>query len=141
MATMASGLVNDELVVIVHAKEHPQDAEWDEYLGLVRKYLEKTGGLPRVLVYSAGGGPQPAQRKRAVALVQGLKSHVALITSRPFPRGVAAMASFFGINIRAFASIRSFDAVAEYLLLGEQTKRAVQRELARMAEQLGIRLE
>jgi hypothetical protein len=141
MAKMTSSLVNEELVVIVHSKEHPDDTEWDDYLGIVRSYLQKSGVLPRVLVYSAGGGPQPAQRKRAVALVQGLKSHVALITSRPFPRGVAAMASFFGINIRAFASIRNFDAVAEYLLLGEQTKRGAQRELARMAEQLGVALE
>lgn len=133
--------MNDELVVIVHGKQGPEEAEWEEYMDVVRDHVQKKGALPRVLVYSAGGGPEPSQRKRAVAITHGLKSHVALITQRPFPRSVAAIASFFGINIRPFSTIRNFDAVVEYLGIEEQTRSEVERELARMAQQLGVVLE
>jgi hypothetical protein len=141
MSKMSTRLVNDELVVIVHGKEGPEEDEWQEYMDVILEHVQKKGTLPPVLVYSAGGGPEPSQRKRAVAITEGLKSRVALITQRPFPRSVAAVASFFGITIRPFSTIRHFEAVVEYLGLAEKTKTEAERELTRMAQQLGVALE
>lgn len=141
MANLATRLVQDELVVLVHGAEGPSDGEWDEYLEIVRSHLLRKGSLPKVLVYSAGGGPSPLQRQRAVAITTGHRSRVALVTRRAFPRGVAAVASWFGVAIRPFSTIQELPAALDYLELEPVVRGEAERTLAHLAAALGVALE
>ncbi|UQA62695.1 hypothetical protein [Polyangium aurulentum] len=87
--TLAFALT-EGLMVLVHGKEPPSDAEWDRYLDAWFVFLGQRGES-RLLVVDAGGPPTSAQRQRMVERVRGLSrpsGRVAILTEAPFARMV-----------------------------------------------------
>jgi hypothetical protein len=76
-------------------------AEWDTFLDTTSRAMEEHGGRCRVLVFTAGGKPDAAQRARS--LERGWRdnpsSPVVVVTDQLLALGVITVFSWFGLNI------------------------------------------
>ncbi len=103
MAMMAKRV--GSLIVSAHDSDAPTDAEWDAMLSLIR-------GATGALVYTSGGGPNSAQRKRAAE--RGLTAlRSAVLTTSTMARGVVTALSWLGAtDTRAFGPEQVEEALA-----------------------------
>jgi hypothetical protein len=87
----------------VQAASDPTMAEWDTFLDTTSRAMAEHGGRCRVLVFTAGGKPDAAQRARS--LERGWRdnpsSPVVVVTDQLLALGVITVFSWFGMNIRA----------------------------------------
>jgi hypothetical protein len=78
-------------------------AEWDTFLDTTSRAMAEHGGRCRVLVFTAGGKPDAAQRARS--LERGWRdnpgSPVVVVTDQLLAVGAITVFSWFGMNIRA----------------------------------------
>jgi hypothetical protein len=120
--------------VAVHGESSPSDAEWKEYTEAVRVELEK--GLDpaamRTLVFSDGGGPSAAQRKRINDILNGRTTPVALVSSSGMMRGVVTALQWFNPEMRTFSPDEVVDALkflkvpeSQYELIWKETQKLV----------------
>lgn len=118
--------------VVCHTAVNPTDDEWAEYL----LHLGKASNLPGVLVITAGGVPNSAQRKDLAGVVPHRKCPIAIVTASPIARGVITALGWLGISgAKAFAPAK-MDGAIEYLGVDRAKRRLVLAELARVEEQL-----
>lgn len=101
--------VSGPILVIVHSDRPPPDAEWDEYVTALR---DNAATLRYQLVWSAGGGPNAAQRKRAENSVSAAYLPVgrtipltAVVTRSAAVRGLVTLFNWFQPG-----RFRAFDA-------------------------------
>lgn len=119
-----------DLVLGVHAKENPTDADWTEYVNATQKVLE-THGTVKVLAYSMGGGPNSVQRTKANELFKDRPQHVAVMLNSALVRGIVTALSWFNPMIRAF-NIDQLDDACKYLELSKTASAEVHRMLTRL---------
>jgi hypothetical protein len=86
------------LVVTVHSSEVPDDGDWDEYIGQVDAVLPLES--QRILVISAGGGPNALQRAKMTDVLDGAKVPVAIMTNSWLMRGAGIAVSWFNPSLR-----------------------------------------
>jgi hypothetical protein len=102
-APALSSVRRGSLVLLVQAASDPTMAEWDTFLDTTSRAMAEHGGRCRVIVFTAGGKPDAAQRARS--LERGWRdnpnSPVLVVTDQLLALGVITVFSWFGLNIRA----------------------------------------
>lgn len=108
MKNAASRLLHG-VVLLVHNTREPNRKEWDEYLEAVVTARDAVGSdlaRFRQIVFTDGGGPNPAQRKilaEILADVTNVEQLKVAIVSRNFAaRGIATAFRWLGFPVCAF---------------------------------------
>src|SRR6187549_3930834 len=86
------------MVVTVHTAAEPSDVDWDGYMAQVDAFLPLSD--QRILVVSAGGGPNSKQRKMMVDALAGARVPVAIITNSMLMRGAGVAVSWFNPSLK-----------------------------------------
>jgi len=102
------------LVVTVHTAEAPSDEDWNEYMSGVDGFLPLED--QRVLVVSAGGGPNAMQRKLMTDALQGAKVPVAILTNSWLMRGAGIAVRWFNPGLKIYAP-HALESAFEHLRL------------------------
>lgn len=124
------------LVVTVHTDAAPDDEEWAGYVALVRDRLPPE--THRVLVVSAGGGPNIKQRKMMVDALNGSRVPVAILSSSLVMRGTGIAISWFNPSLKVFGP-EAFDAAVEHLGLTPSERVESARVIRELEVGLGLR--
>ncbi len=125
--------VIDRLFLVVYGTTNPTDAEWDEYLELVRRH-----GIDRTmqLICTDGGEPSAPQRRLLNELLGGRMVPVAVVSGSVRVRGTVTALSWFNRKIRAFPPSALRDAIA-YLEIPASRVDLLERELHKLRLELG----
>jgi hypothetical protein len=123
------------LVVTVHTEAVPSDEDWDAYMAGVDAYLPLED--QRVLVVSAGGGPNGKQRKMMVDALNGARVPVAIITNSLLMRGAGIAVSWFNPSLKVLGP-GELDAAVEYLGLTTWERVESARTLKQLEKGLGL---
>lgn len=89
----------DDIIVVIHGPRPPSDEEAHEYL---TAFKSRDISRLRCLIFTEGGAPTAAQRKRLNELLGGRAFPTAVVTNLPLVRGVVTALSWFNPKIRAF---------------------------------------
>jgi hypothetical protein len=84
----------------VHPAHPPTDEEWDAFLRSARRVTFQ--GCRKVLVVTAGWGPDVKQRAMAGKIVEGIPMLSAVVSDAPLVRGIVTALSWFNKGIRSF---------------------------------------
>src|SRR5262245_2077966 len=90
-----------KVFLVVHTKKNPSDAEWDDYLAELEKHKEELEEL-HTLVFTDGGAPNGAQRKRLNDILANRPFRAAVISNAMIARFVVASMALFNKKIRSF---------------------------------------
>lgn len=123
------------LVVTVHTADVPDDGEWAEYVAGANAYLPLED--QRVLVVSAGGGPNGKQRKMIVDVLNGAIVPVAIITNSWLMRGSGIAVSWFNPSLKVLGP-GTLDTAIEYLGLTTWERVESARILKELQQGLGL---
>lgn len=123
------------LVVTVHTAAVPSDEDWNAYMAQVDAYLPLED--QRVLVVSAGGGPNGKQRKMMVDALNGARVPVAIITTSLLMRGAGVAVSWFNPSLKVLGP-EDLDAAVEYLGLTTWERVESARTLKELEKGLGL---
>jgi hypothetical protein len=88
------------LVVTVHTGQTPSDEDWGQYMAQVDAYLPLED--QRILVVSAGGSPNSAQRKMMTDALAGARVPVSIVTDSLVMRGAGVAVSWFNPSLKVF---------------------------------------
>lgn len=126
------------LVLLVQAAADPAMEEWDAFLDDTVAAMAEHRGVCRVLVFTAGGKPNAAQRSRSLdrGWRMNPRSPVAVVSDDRLVRGVITVFAWFGLQIRAVARDRVEAAHAHLGMTGEEVAWAT-AERRKLEEQLG----
>jgi len=106
------------LVLLVQVAGDPTLSEWDGFLDVTTRAMAEHGGTCRVLVFTDGGKPDSEMRARS--LDRGWRNNpdstVAVVTDKAMARGAITVFSWFGLNIRGFATDKLEQAFAHVAL-------------------------
>jgi hypothetical protein len=123
------------LVVTVHTEAVPAEEEWADYMAGVDAYLPLED--QRVLVVSAGGGPNGKQRKMMVDALNGARVPVAIITNSWLMRGSGTAVSWFNPSLKVFGPDDLYRAI-DYLGLTAWERVESARSLKQLEKGLGL---
>jgi hypothetical protein len=123
------------LVVTVHTSAVPAEREWADYMSQVDAFLPLQD--QRILVVSAGGGPNGTQRKMMVEALNGARVPVAIITNSWLMRGAGIAVSWFNPSLKVFGP-DALDAAVDYLGLTTWERVESARCLAELEKGLGL---
>ena len=123
------------LVVTVHTEEVPDDDEWAVYVSQADAYrpLEDQ----RVVVVSAGGGPNGKQRMMMVDALNGARVPVAIVTNSWLMRGSGIAVSWFNPSLKVFGP-DALDGAIDYLGLTAWERVESARCLKALEQGLGL---
>lgn len=118
MKNAASRLLHG-VVVLVHNSREPNRQEWDEYLEAVVTARNAVGcdlARFRQIVFTDGGGPNPAQRKALAEILENVTNveqlKVAIVSRNFAARGIATAFRWLGFPVRAFDPDQLVEAFA-----------------------------
>jgi hypothetical protein len=130
-----------DLLLVVHDEHAPGDAEWDRWL---RAYAAGAADFRAMIVYSAGGGPTSAQRKRLLETISRLPRAPAafMVTSSALVRGVVTALSWFLRPAHRAKTFRldELDRVFGLLDLDAAARRATKLEIDTLMGALATRV-
>ncbi len=131
MAWERSGTV----FVIVHSPQAPSD---EDYRGALDGYAKHLGRFRSILIYSEGGAPNPAQRKRTTDFWQGKElPPTAIMTSSTLARGVlTALSWFFPEQKLRAVKDNDFRTAFEHLQVPVSERAAAEQTVARLRREL-----
>jgi len=133
MATMVTSAYYGArtIVVALHGRAFPTDAEWDEYLVVVRDAFARHGesGLVRGLAITDGGAPTSRQRALLVEVLRGERAVGSVVTSSRLALGVGRALSWIHPEIKTFAP-RDYPRALKHLGLPEAEWPAFAEHLA-----------
>jgi hypothetical protein len=135
-STLAYTLYKRRLLILVHTKNAPDDAEWREYAQSANKWKKEIQGL---LVITEGGGPNTMQRAELDAALE-IESHsakTAVVTVSRIARGIVTAISWFSPGIKAFSTNQLGHAL-EYLGVSATEIDSVNAEIRRLKKDLGL---
>lgn len=132
MKNMAFEVVSN-LFVVVHTANPPSDEEWDRYVAAgVASSKDK-----RFLVFTDGGAPTSAQRKRLYDALKGKSAITAVISGNAFVRTTVFALSVLNPQVKVFPPDAINDAY-RYLHISEVEGRAVTRVIKKLQDELGL---
>ena len=132
MKNMVFEAVGD-LVVVVHNENPPADSEWDAYLAAGTRGIV----VPRFLVFTLGGGPTMAQRRRVLDGLKGRPAKAAVVSENAFVRSIVFALSVFNRGVKVFAPGSISDAYV-YLGISERESVKVAKVLRKLQAEMGI---
>lgn len=125
------------LVVTVHTAQTPSDEDWGQYMAQVDAYLPLED--QRILVVSAGGSPNSAQRKMMTDALAGARVPVAIITESLVMRGAGIAVSWFNPLLKIFGP-HALRAALEHLKLTAWEHEETLRALEELETGLGVQI-
>jgi hypothetical protein len=125
------------LVVTVHTAQAPSDEDWGQYMAQVDAYLPLED--QRILVVSAGGGPNSAQRKMMTDALDGARVPVAIITDSLVMRGAGIAVSWFNPLLKIFGP-NALGSALEHLDLTAWEREETLRALHELESGLGVNI-
>jgi hypothetical protein len=129
--------ISQRLGITVHSKENPTDDEWNALLLRIRRFDNLSEH--RVIVYSAGGGPDVNQRRQMSAVFEGHRPpRTALLTDAVAARGIATALSWFRSDLRVFRTDQREEACGYLGLSAAETER-VNSTIDRLLRELANR--
>jgi len=123
------------LVVTVHTDAVPDDREWADYMSQVDAYLPLED--QRILVVSAGGGPNGKQRQMMVEALNGARVPVAIITNSWVMQGAGIAVRWFNPSLKVFGA-GALDSAIEYLGLTTWERVESARSIKELEKGLGL---
>lgn len=120
------------LIVLVHSKNQPTEAEWNALLDVQRSMPDA-----RTLVVTDGGGPSNKQRMQINQIIKetGKRPRVAVVSSSAFVRGIVSALNWFNPEIKTFPP----DALTEAIKYLEAPE-ARASVLLKLVEQMRVEL-
>jgi hypothetical protein len=98
-----SYLLFQDIHVLIHDLQDPDQPEWDMALAAVEPFV-KSNVLKGVLVRSFGGGPNPHQRRQVIELYEGKHMPVANVSDSAVTRAITtAMSWFYRGTMRSYS--------------------------------------
>jgi hypothetical protein len=95
------------LIFVVETEIPPSDTEWSEFLSVLRRSdLAKV----KILIVTAGGTPNPDQRKRLAESLGGVRFRVAVVSDNISARFVASSIALFHRDHRSFSASEIVEA-------------------------------
>ena len=104
--TKMAHVVVDDVFVLVHTKDNPDDGEWDAYLDDMKTYEGRFEDI-RTYVYTEGGAPNAKQRGELNQMLSGAKTKTAVIAPNAFIRGIVTALNWFNPEIKCFSPSRA----------------------------------
>ena len=123
--------VFDSLVVTREGVKAPTDSEWDASLDQLRAVDFKD---LRFLIYTDGGGPTIAQRKRLNLVLDNRPVRVAVVSDSAKVRFIVSSMALFTSDIRTF-TVNDISDAFRYLKLSAEERRNANEALRDMGRQ------
>lgn len=121
MGKLASAVWKDATTAVLlglHGKQTPSDAEWDRYCSFITEYLPHPNGI--CVVLTDGGTPTVDQRDRLRDDLKGATRWTAVITDKVLVRCVVTANRWFNPQVCAFSPWDFADALKFVGLSSEQ---------------------
>jgi hypothetical protein len=134
--SLAYKFFKQRILILVHTKDSPSDAEWGEYLQNAKHWRDRIEGF---LVVTEGGGPNTLQRGEMNDVLEAEKrgGKTAVVTLSRIARGIVTALSWFNPGIKAFSTIH-IPAALDYLGVAKADHDLLISELKRLKSELGI---
>lgn len=134
--TLAYYFWKRRLVILVHTKDAPTDAEWKVYCDDVRQWCKSIRGI---LVISDGGGPNTVQRADLEAALDNdtYKAKTAVVTLSRIARGIVTAMSWFNSGIKSFSTVQVRPAL-EYLEVPTVEHDQVIAQINQLKAEIGV---
>jgi hypothetical protein len=116
--------------VFVENECPPSEKEWDEFLAILADNRQQLPKI-RLLVITAGGAPDPHQRKRLAQTLNGTPMLVSTVSDSMKTRFVAATISLFHRDFRLF-STKELEQAYDHLRLSQSERRQVEAAVIEM---------
>ncbi len=123
------------LCVTVHTESVPSDEDWNAYMTGVKRDVPMAE--QRVLVVSAGGGPDGKQRKMMVDTLNGTHVPVAILTDSWVMRGAGIAISWFNPSLKVYGP-NDLEPALAYLELTTRERRQTAQALRELQQALGL---
>lgn len=111
------------LIILREGRSDPLDSEWDVTLGILAEHRHEIDQI-KVLVFSDGGGPTQAQRRRLEQTLNGKPIRVAVVSESMKVRFICSSVALFTSNLSSFRESELRDAFAWLNLTSEERKLA-----------------
>jgi hypothetical protein len=122
------------IFLLAHTHQPPSDDEWDTALAEIGLFLASPG-QQCVLVFTDGGAPSAAQRKRLRDVLNGRDLLIAVLSGALIPRFVSASIALFNKSIRSFTPDEFLQA-RDYLRIDEAEMKQLREAFAQLQELL-----
>lgn len=123
------------LCVTVHTEAVPAEPEWVDYMKGVRR--EVPMAEQKVLVVSAGGGPNGKQRKMMTDALEGTRVPVAILTDSWLMRSAGIAVSWFNPMLKVLPP-RALDEAFAYLDLTTWERQESRIIIGELQKRLGV---
>jgi hypothetical protein len=139
MANLASAVWQDEsaaLILALHTRLAPSDAEWDRYCSWVPGLLPHPNGA--CVVLTDGGAPSNTQRERLRKQLGTEARWTAVISDKPMVRGVVTAIRWINPKVCAFAPWE-FPQAFKYIGVRDEQIRGICNALGELDAELSQR--
>ncbi len=123
------------LCVTVHTEQVPAEQEWLDYMKGVRREVPMAN--QKVLVVSAGGGPNGKQRKMMTDELEGTRVPVAILSDSWIMRSAGIAVSWFNPMLKVLPP-GALEEAFSYLELTTWEREESRRILAELQQRLGV---
>lgn len=132
--TLAYKFFKQHILILVHSKDSPSDAEWVGYLQDAKQWRDKIEGF---LVVTEGGGPNKPQRSQMNDALEAGKrgGKTAVVTLSRIARGIVAALSLVNPGIKAFSTVH-IPAALDYLGVPKSDHELLISELKQLKNEL-----
>jgi len=113
MATTRVEIGRMQMIIALHTKKAPSDAEWNTYIGLCQEALKILNGDSTRLAGIAitdGGAPNAKQRALLATIIKDVHIRGAVVTESTLVRGVVTALSWINPQIKAYSPTGVVDA-------------------------------
>lgn len=122
------------IFLAVHTRQPPSDEEWDAALSGMGPFL-KTSERVCSLIFTDGGAPNTAQRKRLRETYAGRDIPVAVLSGALIPRFVNASIALFNKSIRSYTP-EEFPLARTYLQITDPEMELIREALLQIQKQM-----
>jgi hypothetical protein len=111
VANLVSEMVTGTVLCMLHTEQAPSDGEWDAGMTLLETHRKPDGELVSMLVFTAGGAPTVAQRRRGNQITMGRICIRAICTDSKATLVIVRGLSWFAPGLKSFSTHELGEAV------------------------------
>ena len=139
MVNMVSEMVTGTVVCTLHTEQAPSDDEWDAAMGLLDRHRRADGELASMLIFTAGGAPTVAQRRRGNQITMGRRCTRAICTDSKATLVIVRGLSWFAPGLKSFSTQELAEAI-RYVGVSADEARQVWSKITALNGRLGTPL-
>jgi arginyl-tRNA--protein-N-Asp/Glu arginylyltransferase len=135
----AAYTIYQKLLLVMHTKENPSDAEWADYCAFTAKNLPH---FTSTIIVTEGGAPNTMQRGQLNDLLEAnnFKQKVAVVTISRLARGIVTALSWYNPNIKAFSPTQ-IPAALDHVEFPRAHHEGVMKEIRALRQKLQLPLD